>query len=100
QPTRARVLARFEHDGEREVAAVLKDLVRSGLVCTTGTGEGAVYGVTSQAMRDQGAFQEDLDSVANLAWLKVFRKEAKTRDDLVAGLGVDEKLARAALDEL
>jgi hypothetical protein len=100
QPTRARVLKRFEHDGEREVAAVLKDLVRSGLVCTTGTGEGAVYGVTSQAMRDQVAFQQDLDSIVNFAWLKVFRKEARTREELVTSLGVDDRLARAAVDEL
>jgi hypothetical protein len=100
QPTRARLLERFANDGEREVAAVLKDLVRSGLVCTTGTGESAVHGVTSEAMRDKLQRQQDLDAVANLAWIKVFRHEARTRDELAATLGVDEALARAAVDEL
>ena len=100
QPTRARLLERFLRDGEREVAAVLKDLVRSGLVCTTGTGDAAVHGVTSEAMRDKLQRQQDLDSIANLAWIKIFRNEARTRDELGANLGVDAALAAAAVDEL
>lgn len=100
QPTRARILERFDNDGEREVAAVLRDLVRSGLVCTTGTGESAVHGVTSETMRDKLERQQDLDSVANLAWLKIFRHEARTREELALNLGVDDALARAAVDEL
>src|ERR1700742_135894 len=100
QPTRARILDRFTHDGQREVAAVLKDLVRSGLVCTTGTGDGAVHGVTSEAMREKLARQQDLDSIANLAWLKIFRNEADTRVELAASLGVDEALSERAVDEL
>jgi hypothetical protein len=100
QPTRARVLARFEHDGGREVASVLTDLVRSGLVFVTGTGDGAVYGVTTEAVRDRLLKQQDLESVTNVAWLKVFRGEAGTREELTAALGVDPQLARAAVDEL
>src|SRR5690606_2394810 len=41
-PTRSRVLERFSLDGEKEVIAVLTDLVRSGLVFTTGSGRSAV----------------------------------------------------------
>ena len=100
QPTRGRILERFSHDGQREVAAVLKDLVRSGLVCTTGTGEGAVHGVTSEVMREKLARQQDLDAVANLAWLKIFRDEATTRAELAAGLGVDAALSERAVEEL
>ena len=100
QPTRGRILERFSHDGQREVAAVLKDLVRSGLVCTTGTGESAVHGVTSEAMREKLARQQDLDAVANLAWLKIFREEAITRAGLAAGLGVEASTSERAVDEL
>jgi len=100
QPTRNRILERFEFDGEREVAAVVKDLIRSGLVCITGSGEQAVHGVTSDAMRDKVEHQQDLDAVANLAWLKIFRHEADTRQELATALGVDAALARAAADEL
>src|SRR5689334_21851276 len=46
ETTRARIEQRFKKDGQPEVAAVLKDLVRSGLVYSTGSGEHAVYGVT------------------------------------------------------
>lgn len=100
QPTRARVLERFQFDGEREVAAVLKDLVRSGLVCVTGTGEQAVYAITTDALRDKVQRKQDVDSVANLAWLLVFRGEVERRDELPARLGVEPGVAAAALDEL
>jgi hypothetical protein len=100
QPTRARILKRFEHDGEREVAAVLRDLVKSGLVCTTGNGESSVFGVTSEAMRDKLAREQDVEALVNLAWLKIFRNEARTRAELAASLSVDESIARAAVDEL
>ena len=100
QPTRARVTSRFARDGEREVASVLKDLVKSGLVSVTGSGDRAVYSTTSESLRGRLMDAESLDSVANLAWLKIFRREAATRRDLTAALGVDELLASRALDEL
>jgi hypothetical protein len=100
QPTRARVISRFSRDGEREVASVLKDLVKSGLISVTGAGDRAVYAATSQSLRDQLMDAQSLDSVTNLAWLKIFRREATTRQELPLALGVDELLAGRALDEL
>jgi hypothetical protein len=100
QPTRARVLERFQFDGEREVAAVLKDLLRSGLVSVTGAGDEAVYAVTSDALRDKVQRRQDVDSLANLAWLLIFRHEIEQRAELAPRLGVDEATANAALDEL
>jgi hypothetical protein len=100
QPTRSRVLERFQFDGEREVAAVLKDLLRSGLVSVTGSGDEAVYAVTSDGVRDKVQRRQDIDSVANLAWLLIFRREVEARAELAVRLGVDESLALAALDEL
>ncbi len=100
QPTRARVLQRFEYDGEREVASVLKDLLRSGLVCVTGSGDDAVYAATSQALRDRVKRSSDLEATANLAWLMIFRREAETVAELATLLGAPESEARAAVDEL
>ena len=100
QPTRARVIDRFQFDGEREVAAVLKDLLRSGLVCITGAGDDAVYAITSEALREKVQRRDDVDSVANLAWLLIFRHEVDCRADLAGRLGVEEALAAQALDEL
>jgi hypothetical protein len=100
QPTRRRLVERFERDGEREVAAVLKDLVRSGLVSMTGTGNQALYTVTSQALRDKLSRETDLDGVANLAWLSVFRREVETTAELADALAVEPALAARAVEEL
>jgi hypothetical protein len=59
-----------------------------------------VYGLTGEAVRERIQAQNDLDSVANLAWVKVFRKEASSRADLERLLPVDPKLVEAAVDEL
>lgn len=99
QPSRDRVLKRFEYDGEREVAAVLKDLVNSGLVSVTGSGQNAVYVVTSQSVREK-LYSSSLDSLANLAWLKLFRQELESRDELAPALGVSEEVASEVLAEL
>jgi hypothetical protein len=100
QPTRARVIERFRHDGEREVAAVLADLVRSGILFVTSSGDGAVYGLTSEAMRDRIEAQHDFEAVVNLAWMKVFRHEAVTTDELIASLPVDRLVVGRAVEEL
>lgn len=100
QPTRAGILARFHADGEREVGSVLGDLLRSGLVFTTGAGDGAIYGLTANAVREQIQKQQDLESIANLAWVKVFRREATRREELGALLPVDADLVARAVDEL
>jgi hypothetical protein len=98
--TRGRVEARFKKDGQPEVAAVLKDLLRSGLVYCTGSGEHAVYGITRQEVRERVQLRAGLDSLANVVWLKVFRGEADTRAALLASLPVDAADANAAVQEL
>lgn len=100
QPTRARVIERFQHDGEREVASVLADLVRTGLLFSTGSGETAIYGVTTPAMRDRVEQQQDFDAVVNLMWMKIFRREAVTEAELGAALPVDPATIRRGLHEL
>jgi hypothetical protein len=99
-PTRSRVLSRFAADGEREVAAVLHDLKRSGLVYVTGAGKDSVYGLTSPDVRDVVQRTSDADSVANVAWLKVFRGEATTQQQLQALLDVETEVLERALSEL
>lgn len=98
--TRGRIEARFKKDGQPEVAAVLKDLVRSGLVYCTGSGEHAVYGVTRQEVRERVQQRAGLDSLANVIWLKVFRGEADTRAALLTTLPVAASDVHAAVHEL
>jgi len=100
RPTRARVLQRFSKDGEKEVVAVLTDLVRSGLVFTTGSGRAAVYGPTQDELRQAVLRDHDQESLENWLWLMVFRKEITTAAEAHAALGVDGALVDAALAEL
>ncbi len=75
---RQRVLERFAYDGERDVVAVLNDLVRSGLAYSTGPEETAVFGLTSEDVRRAVQRQGDRESLESWAWYLVFRGEART----------------------
>jgi hypothetical protein len=99
-PTKARVLQRFQYDGEREVSAVLNDLVRSGLAFTTGQGETLVYGATSDEVRRHVQRHQDKESIESWLWYLVFRKEALTTVELKQAVSADELVVDAALTEL
>lgn len=99
-PTRERVLERFSHDGEREVAAVLRDLVRSGLAHVTGSGAGAVYGATSEHVQKTIRERQDQDSLTNLVWLAIFRGGVTRRAEVAPYFNVSEQRAAAAVHEL
>jgi hypothetical protein len=97
---RQRVLQRFQHDGEREVGAVLNDLMSSGLIFQTGSGARAVYGATSEQTREHVQRAGDVEAVANVIWMKVFHCESKSKAELSQALHVDEALLDSALAEL
>jgi hypothetical protein len=96
--TRRRIEDRFLHDGEREVGAVLNDLVSSGLVYCTGRGDSALYGLTSDADLNAVVASEDTASVANLAWLYVFLGDTTTEEALVERLGLEARIVSAAVE--
>jgi hypothetical protein len=96
--TRARIVERFHDDGEREVGAVLNDLVSSGIVYCTGRGDAALYGLSSEADLHAVAAEEDLRSVSNVVWLEVFRGDARTERDLVQRLGVEPEVVAGAVE--
>jgi len=98
--TRERILERFQRDGEREVGAVLNDLLTSGLVYMTGKGNAARYVIASEADLHAVAASEDLRSVANVAWLRIFLGAERTEDALAAYLKIDIDVVRGALQLL
>lgn len=98
-PTRRRIVERFRHDGEREVASVLQDLVSHGMVFSTGEGANTAYGVTSEHMQNRVLEARDFDAVMHVVWLKVFQG-LDTRDRVAAALGLDASQVQQALDEL
>ena len=99
-PTKGRIEQRFSHDAERDVAAVLNDLVRSGLVYATGSGDATVYGATPGSVRNAVQRQNDKDSLGNLVWLLVFRGEAATQAQVAGLLALDENATAKIVDEL
>jgi hypothetical protein len=97
---RSRIKERFRHDGEREVAAVLTDLVRSGFVFVTGSGDASVYGASDARLRAIAQSSSELDALAHYAWFKVFHGEAVTRAELMAELSCDDVTIDEVLSHL
>lgn len=99
-PTRERVEERFTRDGEREIAAVLRDLVKSGLVYVTGSGSGAVYGATSEHVQKTIRERADRESLAHVLWLAVFRGALTRREEVAEHFNVSQQSAEAAVADL
>jgi hypothetical protein len=97
---RRRIFERFARDDDDAVAAILNDLVSSGLAYSTGRGERALFGLTSQVDQQR---MEDEDVGATLpamVWLIVYREGPIDAAGIAARLGPDAKQLDATLDEL
>jgi hypothetical protein len=97
---RERLLQRFVHDPEREVLAVLNDLVGSGFAYSTGRGPQTRYGLTSDSDRRALFDSEQLDALVHLVWLEVQRSEPIDLQSLLSRFSRYEKQAERALQAL
>jgi hypothetical protein len=95
--TRERLLQRFERDPEREVLAVLNDLISSGFVYSTGRGPQTRYGLTSDADRRALFDSERLDALVHFVWLEIQRSEPIDRGTLMTRFSRYEAAAEQAL---
>lgn len=98
--TRARLLERFKYDGDPNVAAVINDLINSGLIYKTGRGPSTLYGITSEEDYRRLLDEDMLDTVSSLAWVTIYRTGGCTRADLLDTLNVDAPVIDAAIDAL
>lgn len=98
--TRERLLQRFGNDPEREVLAVLNDLVSSGFVYSTGRGPQTRYGLTSDSDRRALFESEELDALVHLVWLEVQRSEPIDKPSLLMRFNRCERQAELALQAL
>lgn len=96
---RDRILSRFRFDEEREVAAVLSDLVGQGLIYATGKGNNTMYKLSSDEDRKQLAQKDTEESLLQMAWLALYRR-ALNRPELTLFLGADEHAVLAAVQRL
>lgn len=98
--TRERLLQRFVNDPEREVLAVLNDLVGSGFVYSTGRGPQARYGLTSDSDRRALFDSEELEALVHLVWLEVQSSEPIDVQSLMSRFARYERRAEQALQLL
>jgi hypothetical protein len=98
--SRRAIAERFKRDPIRDVAAVLNDLTSTGLVYVTGRGDGALYGVTSDAERAALAAADDDEAASHLVWLAIYKKRKVALAALATELRLDEKVVRDAAHAL
>jgi hypothetical protein len=94
------VFQRFHQDGEREVGAVLNDLLTSGLIFVTGGGENLAYGANGEHTRAFVQSAGNVEALANVVWLQLFQTRTSSKADLLATLGVEPSLLTSAIQEL
>lgn len=98
--SRETLVQRFRNDNEREVIGVVHDLVQSGLLYSTGSGASTIYGVTSEAERQQFTRRSDVLGLASMALGIVYRASSLTLEEIAAQLNVDVREAREAVTVL
>ena len=98
--TRAEVLKRFERDDEATVRGVLRDFVESGVVLSTGAGNGTAYRATTpeEALRLDGS--RNRLALEALVWSAVFREQPVTAERLTEVCGTSSGDVNEALAAL
>jgi hypothetical protein len=98
--SRARLDQRFACDEPEQLAAVLNDLVSSGLVYVSGRGTHAIYRALSAEERRALTDSERLETIADLAWLTVYRRRADQPATIAAELAADPAVVDRAIAQL
>lgn len=94
--TRRELQDAFPNEESRGIAAVLNDLVDSGLAYSSGRGAQAVYGLTSEQDRERLLREDDIESLANIAWLQLATRGPMSLAQLKALTSAsDDALGRA-----
>lgn len=98
--SRERLLKRFEHDGELEVSAILRDLVESGLVFSSGSGKATAYrAATDEELGELSRLSNDAGS-DELVWVWIFRSGPVTENDLALQLSRPREELAPSLERL
>lgn len=84
---RRRIFERFQHDDDDAVAAILNDLVSSGVAYSTGRGERALFGLTSAVDQERMASEDLGATLPAMIWLMVYREGPIDAAGIAARLG-------------
>ncbi|MDD9968368.1 MAG: hypothetical protein OXR73_19170 [Myxococcales bacterium] len=88
---RGEVAEHFARDPEEHVAAVLNDLVGSGLVYATGRGIRSVYRIVPHSEQRAHLERTGEDNLVHLAWLTIHRERGILRSQLAQTLSISAK---------
>lgn len=97
--SRSAVLQRFRHDEESVVRGILRDLVASGLLFQTGSGNSTAYRA-AQPDEMGVSLEEARDSAATLVWINTYRFGPLTQAELATQLRLDEDAVEPLLAQL
>jgi hypothetical protein len=97
---RTRVLERFERDGELEVSAILHDLVDSGLVFCSGSGQRALYRAANEQELAHLSTLSSEEGIDELVWVVVFRAGPLTEPELAALLSRPQEALAKPMERL
>ena len=100
QATRIAVFNRFLRDDPEAIAAVLADLVRSGLASRTGSGAATLFAVTPEEARRLLARQGKEDTATAIVWIDVCRHPGTSVGQIAGRLGLDEEQVDSAVCRL
>jgi hypothetical protein len=91
------LLDHFKRHDPVVVGSVLNDLVSSGLVYKTGTGDTTIFGITKDQDRNQTLREQHREALVPVVWLMVYRSGGVTLEQLVEQLTLE---APAVVDAL
>jgi hypothetical protein len=94
------ILLHFSHDDPATVKSVLKELVDTGLVFSTGRGNRLVYRAASNEEMKLGDRNDNGKSIANLLWVAIDHHGPINRASLKEVVPASDRALDAALDEL
>jgi hypothetical protein len=98
--TRREILEQFQRDDPVVVGSVLNDLVSSGLVYRTRSGESAIFGITREHDLLRALQEERRETLAPLVWLLIYRTKGATIETLRDQLQVEQPALEEALAAL
>lgn len=98
--SRRELLARFRPEDPTSVGAVISDLVHSGLVERSGSGDASSYRIGGNGNGAQLAARAMPGAASALIWATVFRNAGLTRAELAELLGQELALVQAVVDDL
>jgi hypothetical protein len=101
--TRNEILHRFHADDDQLVRGVLHDLTESGLIFSSGAGDGAVYRMATKEDLSHVRASEATDAAAaidGMRWAVIYREGPIDKSGLVERLPVPDAALGAALARL